>query len=147
MTRDAIEASLASLPIQSRWMFDGTPLDFKFTVARDGLQPLPEDVLGFNDGSWSDLLVFGEDDYAEGGGARTLLCVREGDGSVYGLDLERDIPLFPLNSSAASYAATFRLLDQHLAHSKPLPPDCENQIRAIDPQLPPDSDWLLLIRP
>jgi hypothetical protein len=51
-------------------MLDGTPLDFKFTVARQGLQSLPGDVLRFGDGTWSDLLMFGEYDYAEGGGAR-----------------------------------------------------------------------------
>jgi hypothetical protein len=146
--RGTIETTLASeLPTKSRWMLDNTPLDFEFTVARGGLQALPDDVQKFGDSTWSDLLVFGEYDYAEGGGARALLCVRESDGSVCGLDLERDVAIFPLNSSADKFAATFQLLDNYLAHDRPLPTDCESRVRSIDASLEPSSDWLLLITP
>lgn len=140
------ETALASaLPARSRWMLDGTPLDFEFTVALQGLRSLPDDVLRFDDGTWSDLLVFGEYDYAEGGGANPFLCVRAGDGSVCGLDVERDTAIFPLNSSVDGFVATFRMLDSHLAQGKPLPPDCASQLRTIDPGIDPDSDWIVLV--
>ena len=140
----AVETALASaLPARSRWALGGAPLDFKFTVAQ-GLLSVPDEVLQFDDGAWSNLQVFGEYDYAEGGGAKALLCV-QCDGSVCGLDLERDVAIFPLNSSVDRFVATFRMLDSYLAHGKPLPVDCAEQLRTIDPEIGPSSDWLSLI--
>ncbi len=124
-------------------MLGSSPLDFKFTVAQ-GLRRLPDDVLRFDDGTWSDLQVFGEYDYSAGGGANALLCIRAIDGSVWGLDLERETAMFPLNSSGDKFVATFRMLDNYLAHGKPLPPDGAGRFRTIDPEIGPSSDWLLL---
>src|SRR5579883_164537 len=89
-----IETLTSGPPAQARWMIDGTPLDFQFTVGRHGLHRLPDEVLVSGDTAASELLVFGEQDFAEGGGARPWLCVREGDGSVYGFDAEREEPMF-----------------------------------------------------
>lgn len=105
ITAESILAT--ALPEKARWMIDGAPLDFEFTVASHGLQPLPNEVQRFGDATWSDLLVFGEHDYAEGGGARALLCIRERDGAVLGLDLEREVAIFPLNSSADKVRRNF----------------------------------------
>ena len=146
LDRAVIEATLASgLPVQARWMIDGTPLDFEFTVGRVGLRRLPDEVLKVGDAASSELLVFGEQDFAEGGGARPWLCVQESDGSVHGFDPEREQPMFLLNSSVERFVATFRLLDDYLAKSRPLPPDCESRLRAIDGEVYSGSDWRLLV--
>jgi hypothetical protein len=126
-------------------MIDGTPLDFEFTVGRLGLRRLPGEVLEGGDTASSALLVFGEQDFAEGGGARPWLCVRERDGSVYGFDPEREQPMFLLNSSVERFVATFRLLNAQLGKNKPLPPDCESRLRAIDREAYPNSEWRLLV--
>jgi hypothetical protein len=54
----------------------------------------------------SDLLVFGMQDFAEGGGAQPWLCVRKRDGWVYGFDPDEDNPMFLLNSSIERFVAT-----------------------------------------
>jgi hypothetical protein len=135
----------AGLPVRARWMIDGTPLDFEFTVGRLGLCRLPIEVLEGSDAASSELLVFGERDFADGGGARPWLCVRERDGSVYGFDPEREQPVFLLNSSVERFVATFRLFNDHLAKNEPLPPDCESRLRAIDGEAYPKSEWRLLV--
>jgi hypothetical protein len=126
-------------------MIDGTPLDFEFTVGRLGLHRLPDEVLESNDTASSELLVFGKQDFAEGGGSSPWLGVGERDGSVYGFDPERGKPPFLLNSSIDRFVATFRLLNDCLATNKPLPPDCESRLRLIDPEAYPHSDWRLLV--
>lgn len=142
----AIETILTSgLPVRERWAIGGVPLDFAFTVGRHGLRRLPEDVLEAGEPAWSDLLAFGEQDFAEGGGARPWLCVRQRDGSVCGFDPEREQPIFPLNSSVERFVETFRLLDGFLGRGVPLPPGCEGQLWAIDPETYPNSDWRLLV--
>jgi hypothetical protein len=146
LDRMAVESTLAyGLPGQARWIIDGTPLDFEFTVGRFGLRTLPDEVLEASDTVSSELLVFGEQDFAEGGGAHPWLCVRERDGSVYGWDPEREDPMFLLNSSVEQFIATFRLLNDYLPKNKPLPPDSDSQLRAIDPEAYPNSDWRLLV--
>jgi hypothetical protein len=126
-------------------MINGTPLDFEFPVARTGLRRLPEDVLESSDTASSELLVFGEQDFAKGGGASAWLCVRECDGSVNGFDPEREEPVFLLNSAIDRFVATFRLLNDHLATSKRLPQNCDSRLRVIDPEAYPNSEWQLLV--
>ncbi len=141
----AIESTLTvGLPVQARWMIDRTPLDFEFTVCRTGLHRLPDNVLEPNQTGSSELLVFGKQGIAEGGGASPWLCVREGDGSVYGFDPERKDPMFLLNSSIDRFVATFRLLNDYLAKNNPLPPDCEIRLQLIDPDSYANSDWRFL---
>src|SRR5262245_24053838 len=133
----------AELPVHARWIINGTPLDFEFTVSQLGLQKLPVEVL--EDAAASELLVFGKQDFAEGGGARPWLCVRQRDGSVYGFDPEREQPMFLLNSSVERFVATFRLFNDYLAKDRPLPVDCESRLKAIDGEAYPSSDWRLLV--
>jgi hypothetical protein len=69
LDRTAIESTIAAgLPVQARWLIDGTPLDLDFTVGRIGLQRLPDEVLDSSDTASFELLVFGEQDFAEGEG-------------------------------------------------------------------------------
>jgi hypothetical protein len=146
LDRKAVETALASgLPAEARWMIGGTPLDFEFPVARLGLRGLPDVAPEVGEALASHLLVFGEQDFAEGGGARPWLCVRKSDGWVYGFDPDREAPAFLLNSSAERFIATFALLDAHLGKNEPLPPDCESRLREIDPEAYPSSDWRLLV--
>lgn len=137
-----IETILTSgLLLNTRWMIDGTPLNFDFSLSHVELRKLPDDVLRGGDPAWCELLVFGEQGFAMGGGARPWLCVKRRDGSVYGFDPEREKPMFLLNSSVERFVATFQLFDSFLSRNKSLPPDCEDQFMAIDPEGYPDSDW------
>jgi len=145
LNRDVTETTIVSgLPAHARWLINGTPLDFDFSAAADGLRGLPDEVIEADAGV-SDLLVFGEQNFAEGGGACPWLCVRMRDGSVYGFDPERENPMFLLNSSIERFIATFRLLDEYLRTNAKLPLDCESRLRAIDPNTYPKSDWRLLV--
>ena len=110
--RKATEAALASgLPYRARWMVEGEPLDFRFMVCRHGFYTLPDAVIANAGTATCELLVFGEQDYAEGGGSRSWLCVRKRDGAVYRFDPEFEEPLLLLNSSVPQFVATFRALD------------------------------------
>jgi hypothetical protein len=71
----------------------------------------------------SDLVAFGEQDYAEGGGARPWLVVLPSDGKVFAVDAESDVPLRLVNSSLEAFINTFCLLHEYLGHDLPIPPD------------------------
>jgi hypothetical protein len=146
LDRNITEAAIVSrLPVQARWMINGTPLDFDFSVAGHGLRGLPDETIEAENNGASDLLVFGEQDFAEGGGARPWLCVSKRDAAVFGFDPERGNPLFLMNSSVERFITTFRLLDEYLGKNVPLPSDCESRLRTIDPDAYPRSDWRLLM--
>jgi hypothetical protein len=138
------DALITRLPVRARWAIHGTPLDFDFSLARQPLHGLPDYAIESGDPEWSELVAFGEYDYAEGGGANPWLCVRMRDGSVCGFDGESERPIFLLNSSVEQFIATFRLLDQYLGSELLLPSDCEAQLRNIDPNFP-TSDWRRLV--
>jgi hypothetical protein len=62
----------SQLPIRVRWLIDGTPDDYNFSRASAPLQPLQEsEINGQTDNEWLSLHLFGEEDYAEGGGAQS----------------------------------------------------------------------------
>lgn len=145
LNRNVTEKTIVSgLPARARWMINGTPLDFDFSAAGHGLRGLPDEVTEADAGV-SDLLVFGEQDFAEGGGACPWLCIHMRNGSVYGFDPERENAMFLLNSSIELFIATFRLLDEYLRTNAKLPSDCESRLRAIDPSTYPKSDWRMLM--
>lgn len=145
LDRKATEAALTSgLPCRARWMVEGEPLDFEFTVGRRGLYALPDAVITDADTAAAGLLAFGEQDYAEGGGSRSWLCVRESDGAVYGFDPALEEPLVLLNSSVRQFVETFKMLDGYLSKDGVLPPDCDDCLRALDPESYQNSDWRLL---
>jgi len=137
----------ARLPRRARWPILGTPLDFEFSTDRYRLQrvtdrdvvggPVPED--------WCDYGVIGREDYAEGGGASPWIAIRERDGYVCGLDIERDgETTFIYNSSLDRFIATFDLLDKHLRDER-LPSVLSSRVEALDPEAFAVSEWRHLI--
>jgi hypothetical protein len=131
------------LPLRRRWTFDGTPLDWDFSASRRGLGPLDKSAYDFRlKPAWLQLLIFGEYDYAEGGGANPFLGIRSVDGAVFGLDFERDRqPLFLLNSDLSAFVETFEALDAYLRRARRLPEDIDETLRAIDKAAYRRSDW------
>jgi hypothetical protein len=131
------------LPLRRRWTFDGTPLDWDFSAKRRELRPLDESAFDFRlKPAWLELLIFGEYDYAEGGGAHPFLGIRRSDGAVFGLDVERDRqPLFLLNSGLSAFVETFEVLDAYLRRARRLPEDVDQRLQAIDKAAFRRSDW------
>src|SRR5215471_5036491 len=137
----APSAIISGLPIRARWMLGDTPLDFDFAQAQAGLRMvMTGDVSGDIEEAWSDLLVFGRYDYAEGGGASPWITIRRADGAVCGLDVERDPAIFVFNSSIKRFIRTFSLLDRYLGHRQPLPSDLRGTVREIDNLCYPGSE-------
>ncbi len=129
-------------------MLLGTPLDFNFDIDRHRLRrlndrdtvggPLPEDWYGY--------LIIGCYDYAEGGGARPWIAIRESDGHLCGLDIERTGEnTFTFNSSLDRFINTFNLLDPYLRAGRDLPLDCASKADALDQSVFASSEWRSLI--
>src|SRR5712671_5356800 len=131
----SIQSAIASrLPQRARWLMPRTesqyetPLDFSFYSEPRNLTAVFAEW-GYSDADVtdiervSDFIVFGEEDYSEGGGAHPLLVVRQSDGKVFGVDVEAYEPLFLLNSSLQAFIDTFCLLDKYLGHGQPIPAD------------------------
>jgi hypothetical protein len=139
-------AIVSHLPVQSRWLLRETPLDWNFSRATQLLRPLPEEdaerwakVLPPD---WRQMLIFGEQDIAEGGGASPFLCVHAQTGQVFGLDVEREqSAAFLLNSTVPAFVNTFLLIDSALRAGDRLPSDMRDRIRAADPGVFEESDW------
>ena len=75
----ARSAIIAGLPIRARWMLEETALDFDFTQAHEGLRHVStDDHSGDIEKDWTDLLIFGQSDYAEGGGASPWITFGNG---------------------------------------------------------------------
>ncbi|MCE9553374.1 MAG: hypothetical protein K8T91_08360 [Planctomycetes bacterium] len=149
---DSLEVILATigagLPRHVRWTVNGTPLDFYFSTDRYGLRRVAEnDVVGGPvPEEWSDCRLIGMYDCADGGGASPWIAIRESDGFVCGLDIERDGEnIFIFNSSLDRFIHTFNMLDQYLRAGRKLPPDIKSQVGAMDPKMFPLSDWRKLI--
>jgi hypothetical protein len=138
----ALQRALDRLPARRRWLLGETPLDWRFST-KGGFRPLDETAFDFPlKPAWRELLVFGEYDYAEGGGAHPFLGIRGSDGAVFGLDFERDKkPLFLLNSGLSAFVDTFEVLDEHLRKGRALPEDVEKRLRDADQPAYARSDW------
>ena len=138
-----LQRALRKLPLRRRWTCGGTPLDWDFSVKRSALRPLDKAAYDFPlRPAWLTLLMFGEYDYAEGGGAHPFVGIRSTDGAVFGLDFERDRkPMFPLNSSLDAFVDTFHALDAYLGKGRRLPEDIDRSLHAIDRTAYARSDW------
>jgi hypothetical protein len=90
-------------------------------------------------------LAFGELDYNEGGGAQMWLAVRQTDGKVFSVDVEREPPALLLNSSFAAFVNTFCLLDEYVSQGHPPPADLEAAVRELDPTAYAESEWRDLV--
>ena len=92
--------------------------------------------------AWLTLLMFGEYDYAEGGGAHPFVGIQRTEGAVFGLDFERDRqPKFLLNSCLDTFVDTFHALDEYLGKGRRLPEDIDRRLHAIDGTAYDRSDW------
>jgi hypothetical protein len=147
--RAAILATIdARLPRRTRWLICGEPLDFDFSTDRYRLQRVTDsDVVGGPvPEEWSDCGLIGSEDFAEGGGASPWIAIRERDGFVCGLDIERDgETTFIYNSSLDRFIATFNLLDGYLRVERDLPLDLLSRFEVLDPEAFVVSEWRNLI--
>jgi hypothetical protein len=142
VTADAIQDLVRLLPRRRRWVFQETPLDYDFSAGVRGPEPLRQKSYDFPlEPGWLELLIFGEYDYAEGGGAQPFLGVERKNGVVYALDFERDQPLAILNSGLEAFVKTFEAIDAHLAKSSRLPRQIGETLQTIDPAVYESSDW------
>jgi hypothetical protein len=139
---------VAELPLQSRWTFRDTTIDFRFQRSQPGLRCVSDaDVSGGIEAEWATLRVIGEFDVAEGGCARPLIAIRPPDGAVWGLDVEakRGEEIRYFNSTIERFVQTFHLLDGYLAPGRAVPREVEAKVRRIDPTIYPKSEWKLLL--
>lgn len=144
---DAILAAIdARLPRRVRWTVCGTPLDFDFSAERFRLRrpddrdivggPIPEEWLGFR--------LIGR--YFCDGGASPWIAIRDSDGFVCGLDIERDSETtFIFNSSLDRFISTFNMLDEYLRTGRELSAEVTSRVGALDPDVFARSDWHELI--
>jgi hypothetical protein len=133
-----------NLPHRVRWYVGGTPLDFDFSPERFGLRQAS--VGGFAGDvvpdEWSEYRLFGAYTYGQGGGASPLLAIRERDGFVCGLDVERKgRTVFLFNSSLPRFVRTFELFDRHLRIEQSLPSAVALQAQTLDPDVFEFSEW------
>jgi hypothetical protein len=138
------------LPSHSRWFLDGTPWDWDFSRAARPLQAIPDDDaatwIEVLPQDWRQMLVFGEENFAEGGGAKPFLTVHARTGRVLGLDVERErSAVFLLNTSIPAFIETFVVFDNALRHGGTVPAGLREQIRAVDPESFERSKWRDLI--
>jgi len=135
----------ARLPPRARWLLGDSPLDWDFSRAAHPLEALPEDhaqtLAAILPNDWRELLIFGEDDYAEGGGAQSFLTVHTRTGEVFGVDGERDAPVYFLSSSVTAFVETFLLFDRVLRGGVGTASELAEAARAVDPRGFDRSEW------
>src|SRR6266487_5307312 len=93
---------LRDLPPRVRWLINWTPCDYDFSRSQALLRPIEAADLGDCEivEEWTSLALFGEEDFAKGGGARPFIGIHRETREVFGLDIEREsFELFLLNSS------------------------------------------------
>lgn len=150
MTPEALEALrlqlVQRLPPRVRWTLDGTPWAWDFSRAREPLRPLSaeesEDWLDVLPRHWSELFVFGEYDFAAGGGASPFITVHSQKGEVHGLDIEREGDVtFLLNSSVSRFIDTILVFDEVLGTRGAPATGLLERVRAADPVVFVRSEW------
>jgi hypothetical protein len=145
---DSIRSQIvARLPVRVRWLVNGTPLDFDFSRSQAPLRSVAAcDVVGGPvEEAWTSLRLFGEEDHAEGGGARPFLGVHSESGEIFGLDVEREASqMFLLNSDVDRFIQTFLVLDHALRFGGSLGAQVGERLKQIDPGAFERSEWRLL---
>jgi hypothetical protein len=137
-------AVVSDLPRRSRWLIDGTPMDYKFYTVPMSMAALS----GSDDDLLKRLIAFGEYDFAEGGGARPWLVVDSVDARVFLFDDEADDDdpeLRLLNSCFDAFVRTFRLLDAYLGRGRRVSADTGALVEAWDPRAYASSEWRKLV--
>jgi hypothetical protein len=131
------------LPVRVRWLIEQTPLDFDFSHSQSPLLNANDFLGGARDQQWTALHIFGEQDYAEGGGATPFLGVHAESGEILGLDLDRDeSQIYLLNSNIDLFIRTFLEFDEVLRLSKRPPLNIRERLKEIDPGAFERSEWL-----
>lgn len=146
----ARELIASYLPIRARWQPGRCPLDLDFTIGRNGLRRPAPDL--FSDAvtkadleDWETLQIFGEYDYAEGGGAHVLIGLHDSDDAVYTLDVELDDPVTLMSESLPTFIEMFLLVDNTLAKGEAPIQDILPSAQSIDP-VGYAAFWLPLIQ-
>ena len=137
----------AKLPLSVRWYVHDTPWDWNFVRVESPLGHLEEKDLNFwpCPSNWRELYLFGEEDYAEGGGASAWVGIEPERGIIYGLDPERDQEaIFLRNSSIERFVSTFVSFDKFLRDPNQYNHEIVTEIRALDQEAYDASDWRLL---
>jgi len=139
-------AITSRLPAEVRWVVDQTSLVYNFSRARKPLRPIQSnEILCRIEKKWLDLYLFGEEDFAEGGGARQFVGVDEKSGRILGLDVERDrAQLYLLNSDIECFIGTFLVFDEALRRKTIPLRRVASAAYEIDPVAFRRSDWRLL---
>jgi len=106
----------------------------------------PADVIGCGvEDPWRLLYLFGQEDYAKGGGASPFLGVHGDTGEIMGLDVEREASkMFLLNSNIDRYIRTFQKFDEVLRLKTLAPRHLPEALREIDGDTFQHGEWRLL---
>jgi hypothetical protein len=142
------QAIIARLPMRVRWSLAGVPLATDFSRCQAPLRTIePTDIVGRDtQGSWGDLFLFGDQDYADGGGARPFLAVHRHTGEIVGFDVERESSqIYLLNSTVDAFIQTFEQLNELFRSERAIVSRLSDVLMEIDPQAFPKSDWRELI--
>jgi len=137
-----------ALPVRVRWLVGSCPIDFDFSRAQDDLKPMTvSDTNGFEvPREWQSLSLFGEQDYAEGGGAAPYLGIHRDTGQVFALDVESESsPLCLLNSDIDKFILTFDVIDRSVRQRTFQIEQVAGLAEEIDPAAFADSEWSGLI--
>ena len=135
------------LPLRTRWLIAGTPLEFDFSRSQRPLKKVyPSDLNGCDiDKEWTALYLFGEENFAEGGGARPWLGVHKDTGEIFGLDIERESSvMFFLNSNITRFVETFRVFNDAIDLGTVAYTAMASVARGIDPLSFDRSEWRVL---
>lgn len=134
------------LPTHVRWLVGEEYWDYDFSRAKAPLRRLEEANLNGSciEQKWTDLYLFGESQFAEGGGSSPFLGVHGETGEICGLDVEREgQEVFLLNSDVERFILTFLKIDELLRSTSPPPLVLSRALMEIDPHAFPRSDWKL----
>jgi hypothetical protein len=102
------------------------------------MEVLPED--------WRQMLLFAEENFAQGGGASPFVSVHVASGEVFGLDVERErSAAFLMNSSIPAFIDTFLLFDDALGADGAISSTLRDRIRTADPIAYEKSEWRSLV--
>lgn len=133
-----------ALPVRVRWLIENYPIDFDFSRAQDDLKPMTiSDTNGFDiPQEWQSLCLFGEQSYAEGGGAAPYLGIHRDTGQVFALDVENESsPLSLLNSDIDKFLSTFDAFDRFVRQGTLPIKQVAGLIEEIDPAAFAESEW------
>lgn len=137
----------ANLPIQTRWYINSTPLNFDFSRSASALSSITaRDIIGGSvEPEWTALRIFGESDYADGGGAQAGLSIHVETGEIFGLDVERHtVPMFLFNSNITSFIQTFLTLDRAFRLGTHSTGQLKELLTPLDPITFERSEWRFL---